>query len=59
MCDITSQNRDTYYENIKRVIYDKLNQDQERLETIEEYKFYKNYLNLNDKIYIKAKLLLD
>ena len=37
LCDITSQSRDTYYENVKRVVLEKLNGDLDQFQTIEEF----------------------
>ena len=41
MCDLTNQSRDSYYENIKGAVYNKLNQNEEQLEAIEEYFLFK------------------
>jgi hypothetical protein len=38
MCDIMGQNHDLYYENLKTLVYNKLDQNKEQLDTIEEYK---------------------
>ena len=37
ICDIFGQNHDLYYENLKNLIYNKLDQNKEQLDTIEEY----------------------
>lgn len=36
MCDLLSIDRDTYYENVKSAIYDKLNQDDDLANAVEE-----------------------
>ena len=36
MCDLTNQSRDTYIETVKAVVHDKLNRDDQQMQTIEE-----------------------
>ena len=42
MCDLLGQNDDLYYENLKSIIYNKLEQNKEQTDTIEEYLIYLN-----------------
>lgn len=37
MCDLTHQNRDTYVETVKSIVYDRLGRDDDQIKTIEEY----------------------
>ncbi len=37
MCDLFGQNYDLYYDNLKKLIFDRLDQDKDQLETIEQY----------------------
>lgn len=37
MCDLLNLNRDTYYENVKSAILDKLDQNISQMNAIEEY----------------------
>ena len=36
MCDLVGQNHDLYYENLKAVIFNKLDQNKDQMNTIEE-----------------------
>ena len=61
LCDITSQSRDTYYENVKRVVLEKLNGDLDQFQTIEEFDwafFYKqNLFNYFKHLFCRLGLL--
>lgn len=37
MCDLMHQNRDTYVETVKSIVYDRLGRDDDQIKTIEEY----------------------
>jgi len=36
MCDLVGQNREMYYDNLKSILFEKLNQNKDQIETIEE-----------------------
>lgn len=36
MCDVLHQNRDTYNETVKSIVYDKLDRDDDQMQTINE-----------------------